>query len=186
MPILFDISWANLRAAMCPLQHIIGCADPEGVRRLLWFVGQHLSPENVITRLSLELAQGILRQMKDNGNLKFLDDFPWACFIRASPHSLELLQDISQVSFDPDALQYPGNSPENYHNTLQWLKTIPNPPQDVIKVWENYFIVACKIFEDVWGQPYTLHNLERQWRKWQANYEKWFPHHQGQGHNSGK
>jgi hypothetical protein len=68
--IRLDISWADLRAAMCPLRHIIGCADPKGVCRLLWFVAQHLSPEIAIAKLFLELVQGVLRQMKDNGILK--------------------------------------------------------------------------------------------------------------------
>jgi hypothetical protein len=48
--------------------------------------------------------------------------YPWGCFIRAAPHSLELLQDICQVSLDPNALKMSQTSLENYHDTLQWLK----------------------------------------------------------------
>jgi hypothetical protein len=59
--LLLDIPWADLRAAMCPLRHFIGCADPEGVCRLLWLVVQHLSPETIIRQLLLELARGCIR-----------------------------------------------------------------------------------------------------------------------------
>lgn len=95
------------------------------------------------------------------------------------------------------------NSPENYHDTLQWLKVgnnigmclassalnnfqgFPDPPQDVIEVWEQYLIGACKIFVDKWGPHDTAYDHKWEWRnKWQANYEKWFPHLRRQ--NSGK
>jgi hypothetical protein len=58
---LLDISWEDLRATMCPLRHIIGCVDPDGVHRLLCLVAHHLSPETIIRQLLLELAQGCVR-----------------------------------------------------------------------------------------------------------------------------
>jgi hypothetical protein len=63
--LLLDISWADLRAAMCPLQHIVGQAvDSEAVKRLIWFVAQHLSPEMAIRQLLLECAKGCMILMK--------------------------------------------------------------------------------------------------------------------------
>ncbi|KAJ7251607.1 hypothetical protein C8J57DRAFT_670145 [Mycena rebaudengoi] len=118
--ILLDISWVDLRAAMCPLRHMVGCANPEGVRRLLWFVAKHLSTKATITQLSLELAQGCVRLIKKGQHWKL--PVPWGYFIRMSPHSSELLHDICTVSFDPAALKELENSAENYHSTLQWLK----------------------------------------------------------------
>jgi hypothetical protein len=130
-----------------------------------------------------------------------LANFPWGCVIRASPHSLELLQDISQASFDLNALKTGHISPENCHNILQWLKVGNNtamslassalnnfqafldPPQDVIEVWEQYLIIASKHYEDKW-QRHPQYDLERWWRQWHANFEKWFPHLRGQ--TSGK
>jgi hypothetical protein len=72
--LLLDISWADLRAVICPLRHIVGqCADPEAVCRLLWFVAQRLSPEIAIRQLSLELAQGCIRLKKDTGKQHWCD-----------------------------------------------------------------------------------------------------------------
>jgi hypothetical protein len=126
-----------------------------------------------------------------------LGSVPWGCLIRASQHSLELLQDICQASFDPDQSPRWDNSPENYHDTLQWLRVgnhtvmclalsalnyfqaFPDPPQDVIEVWEQYLIVASRHYEyRLRGNP--QYDLETRWRRWQANYGKWFPHHTGQ------
>jgi hypothetical protein len=68
--VLLDISWADLRDAMCPLRHFIGGTDTEALHKLLWFMAEHLSPEITITQLSLELAQGWLKLEKDpNRNL---------------------------------------------------------------------------------------------------------------------
>ncbi|KAJ7245802.1 hypothetical protein C8J57DRAFT_1361740 [Mycena rebaudengoi] len=170
---LLDISWADLRAAMCPLRYITGRADREGMRRLLWFVAQHLSPEITIGQLSLELAQGCVKLMK-RGKWHFNLTVPWGCFIRSSPHSLELLHDICQVSFDPHELKGLPNSVENYHNTLQWLKAFPDPPQDFIEVWEQHLIAASRLHPKLW--QYDQYDPEQWWRRWQANRAKWFPH----------
>ncbi|KAJ7245806.1 hypothetical protein C8J57DRAFT_1679169 [Mycena rebaudengoi] len=159
------------------------------MRKVLWFVAEHLSPEIVITQLSLELAQACVRLLSSPVyspvQLHSILVVPWGRFIRISPYSLELLQDICQASFNPNALNIVENSPENYHDTLQWLKGFPDPPQDVIEVWEQYLIGACKIFVDKWGPHDTAYDHKWEWRnKWQANYEKWFPHLRRQ--NSGK
>ncbi|KAJ7248350.1 hypothetical protein C8J57DRAFT_1724212 [Mycena rebaudengoi] len=181
--LLLDISWTDLRATMCPLRHIIGCADPEAVHRLLCFVTHHLSPETVIRQLSMDLVRGFIGLIKDKGKWVRNLGYPWGRLIRVSPHSMELLQDMCQVSFSPDELKRGENSPENYHNTLQWLKAFPEPSQDVIEVWKQYLIVASKRYEYRW-QNNPQYDLETEWREWHANFEKWFPHLRGQ--TSGK
>jgi hypothetical protein len=110
---------------------------------------------------------------------------------------MELLQDICLVSFNPDELKEGENSPENYHNTLQWLKVgnktamclessalnnfqaFPEPLQDVIEVWEKYLILASRHHKYLW-QDDPQYDLETRWRKWHANLEEWFPHLRGQ------
>ncbi|KAJ7245762.1 hypothetical protein C8J57DRAFT_758771 [Mycena rebaudengoi] len=165
--LLSDISYADLRAAMCPLRHIRGYANPDGMCRLLRYVAEHLSPEIAIRQLSLELAQRWMRlRKKGKQQLEFW--YPWGCFFRASPHSLELLQDIHQASFDLDDFKAVGNDPEDYHDTLKWLKAFPDPPQDVIEVWEQHLKAACR--------SYNPSDLESRWREWQASLKRWFPH----------
>ncbi|KAJ7245799.1 hypothetical protein C8J57DRAFT_1361735 [Mycena rebaudengoi] len=172
---LLDISWADLRAAMCPLRHIVGGTDSEGVRRLLWFVAEHLSPDIAITQLSSELAQGCVRLLRRPVQRHWHLRVAWGRFIRASPPFLELLEDIRQVSFEPYEWNGLENSPENYHDTIQWLKAFPDPPQDVIEVWEQHLIVASKAYEHKWKKD-PQYDLEARWRKRRANYEMWFPH----------
>jgi hypothetical protein len=67
-------------------------------------------------------------------------------------------------------------------NALNQFQAFPDPPQDVIKVWEKYLIVASKEHKYLW-QDDPEYDLETRWREWKAYQEKWFPHHRGQ--NSG-
>ncbi|KAJ7248302.1 hypothetical protein C8J57DRAFT_1357893 [Mycena rebaudengoi] len=166
--LLSEISCADLRAALCPLRHIRGYSNPYGLRRLLWYVAEHLSPKIAIRQLSLELAQRWMRLWKE-GKQQLDLWYPWGCFIRASLHSLELLQDIRQASFDPNDFSAVENYHANYHDTLQWLKAFPDPPQDVIEVWEQHLKAARLTYN------YKL-DLETHWREWQANLMRWFPH----------
>jgi hypothetical protein len=101
--------------------------------------------------------------------------------VRASPCSPELLQDIRDFvpfesnefeSFVTDAFKL-----ENYHDVLQWLKVrtqgsnhsrligtsvqaFPNPPQDVIEIWQNHLKGACDSWEWLWI------TLDYEWTTW--------------------
>ncbi|KAJ7248344.1 hypothetical protein C8J57DRAFT_1358004, partial [Mycena rebaudengoi] len=137
-------------AALCPLRHIRGYANADGMRRLR-YVAEHLSPKIAVRQLSLELAQQWMRLMK-KGKQHLEIWYLWGCFI-ASPHSLELLQDILKATYYR----------ENYHDTLQWLKSFPDPLQDVIQVWEQHIKAARRSYKP---------DLESHWREWQASLKK--------------
>ncbi|KAJ7231007.1 hypothetical protein C8J57DRAFT_1385711 [Mycena rebaudengoi] len=148
---------------------------------LFGFVVEHLSPEPTLAALALRLARGSARLLKDMATgqkpsycLEALDQ--WGYFIRSSTHSHELLQDIRELpSFETFSdLDIHGNELENYHNILQWLKTFPNPPLDLINIWEGYLVES-------WNKdPSTrrdVNSLEDRWRTWQTDTSRWFPHH---------
>jgi hypothetical protein len=102
-------------------------------------------------------------------------------YVRASPCSLELLQDIRD--FVPFEYGYPlryACTPELCHNILQWLKVrtqgsnrsrligtsvqaFPNPPQDVIEIWQNHLKAAG----DNWEWYWPVNDPEDSWRDWQ-------------------
>jgi hypothetical protein len=147
--VLLDISWVDLRLAICSLRPIVG-TDEAKIRALIRLVGEHHFPELSIATLSSDLARGCIRFIKDvvRGRqprlLLWFERFPqifgsliffirqrgklWGRFVRSSPHSTALLQDIGEFpSFDsihqigPDPYH-----PEDYHNVLQWLKVCSN------------------------------------------------------------
>ncbi|KAJ7280886.1 hypothetical protein C8J57DRAFT_1300391 [Mycena rebaudengoi] len=144
------------------------------------FVAEHLSPEPTLAALALRLARGSARLLKEmaTGQKPLYDLavlFQWGYFVRASTHSPELLQDIRELpSFETfSVLNIFGNEPENYHNILQWLKTFPNPPLDLINIWEGYLVESWNKY----ARRRDDNSLEDQWRVWQTRTSRWFPHH---------
>jgi hypothetical protein len=140
--VLLEIPWDDLRVAMCRLRPIIG-TDEAKIRALLRFVGEHHFSEPSIANLSSHLARGCIRLLIDvvagrlplrrgvYTNIRKLTLFirqwslPWGRFVRSSPHSAALLQDIREfTSFDSIHGLVGSNAfySENYHNVLQWLK----------------------------------------------------------------
>jgi hypothetical protein len=59
-----DISWDDLRFAICSLLPIIG-TDQAKIRALMRFVGEHHLSEPSIATLSSDLARGCIRVLKD-------------------------------------------------------------------------------------------------------------------------
>jgi hypothetical protein len=143
--VLLDISWDDLRVAICGLRPIIG-TDEAKIRALMRFVGEHHFSEPSIASLSSELARGSICLLKDittgrqperlawyegcAQNIRKPDFFIrnsaqlWGRFVRSSPHSAALLQDIRGFpSFDSiHKIGFGACDPGNYHNVLQWLK----------------------------------------------------------------
>jgi hypothetical protein len=104
--------------------------------------------------------------------------------VRASPCSLELLQDIRDfVPLKSNEFEFPvadACRPKHYHEVLQWLKVriqgsnhsrligisvqaFPNPPQDVIEIWQNHLMAAC----DDMGWHWIANYSDYEWREWQ-------------------
>ncbi|KAJ7280853.1 hypothetical protein C8J57DRAFT_1300249 [Mycena rebaudengoi] len=145
------------------------------------FVAEHFSPEPTLASVALRLARGSARLLKDMATgqkpLYYLQVLAqWGYFVRASTPSLELLQDIREFpSFETlSGLVLYGDEPENYHSILQWLKTFPNPPLDLIDIWEGYLRES---YNEHSSRGRDANSLEDQWRTWQTDTSEWFPHH---------
>ncbi|KAJ7280881.1 hypothetical protein C8J57DRAFT_1300362 [Mycena rebaudengoi] len=142
------------------------------------FVTEHLSPEPTLAALALRLARGSARLLKEmaTGQKPLYDLIVmemWGYFVRSSTHSPELLQDIREFpSFETlSVLRISGDEPENYHNILQWLKAFPDPPLDLIDIWEGYLMESCNHYS-TWDNK----SLEDRWRAWQTRTSGLFPH----------
>jgi hypothetical protein len=62
--LLLDVSWNDLRAALCRLRPKIG-EDKVKIRALAQFAAKYLSPESTISTLSLKLARGFIHLLKE-------------------------------------------------------------------------------------------------------------------------
>ncbi|KAJ7280768.1 hypothetical protein C8J57DRAFT_1500974 [Mycena rebaudengoi] len=101
----------------------------------------------------------------------------WGHFVRSSADSPELLQDIREfLSFETLSDRHiHAEVLDNCHSILQWLKTFPDPPLDLIDIWEDYLMESCKAhsLHGTWDNK----SLEDRWRAWQTDTSWWLPHH---------
>ncbi|KAJ7902291.1 hypothetical protein B0H13DRAFT_760564 [Mycena leptocephala] len=171
--ILLDISWDELRAAICTLRPFTG-ADEKKIVALLKCMARHLLSDASSRAMSLELARGSIRVLNDirtgqQPSSLWPEHHCWSRYVRASPCSLELLQDIRDfVPFKSN--KYPVKyacTAQQYHDVLQWLKAFPNPPQDVIEIWQNYLKAACDDW--VWLRR---DDPDDEWRWWQNRLQR--------------
>ncbi|KAJ7735201.1 hypothetical protein B0H16DRAFT_134015 [Mycena metata] len=154
--ILLDISWDDMKAAICLICPILGEEDSKFKEMLLVLptLCAEIYPESFTSR---DLALGFLRIMRKipycDLSLEFWTNFNkygilhWGQHVRSSPHSsLRLLHELHKfvphwdVSFDePSSGDYqPGLHPIEFHDVVQWLKASPNSPIELIERWKGY------------------------------------------------
>ncbi|KAJ7874205.1 hypothetical protein B0H14DRAFT_2718556 [Mycena olivaceomarginata] len=145
--ILLDVSWNDLRAAVCSLRAL---RYPENIHFLRHFVARSLFPESSRLSTSLDLARGYIHLLKDIDIGRWPQNFwpqkiPWGQLVRSSPRSPELIQDIREyVHFrichtPPMSTAY---HPINYYNVLQWLKVCIGGARE--NLWEaNLISSSC-------------------------------------------
>ncbi|KAJ7280797.1 hypothetical protein C8J57DRAFT_1300113 [Mycena rebaudengoi] len=145
------------------------------------FVAEHLSPEPSLAVLVLQLARGSARLLKDMATGQKPSYYArrwklWGYFVRSSAHSPELLQDIREFLSFETFLYVGADEPDNIHSIIQWLKTFPDPPLDLINIWEGYLMDACIVYSDMEEEDENK-SLEKRWRAWQTDTSRWLPHY---------
>ncbi|KAJ7787809.1 hypothetical protein B0H13DRAFT_1936687, partial [Mycena leptocephala] len=81
----------------------------------------------------------------------------WSYYLRACPPSPKLLQDLEPILEDyRDEFRY------EYHNIVQWLKTFPQLPQELISRVEGY--LDGKGFSLYYDRSTGINIWERNWR----------------------
>ncbi|KAJ7878781.1 hypothetical protein B0H14DRAFT_1628944 [Mycena olivaceomarginata] len=121
--VLLDVSWNDLRAAICSLRPIIG-EDEAKILALSRFAAEHFSSPSLVATLSLDLARGYIRlqrRIASGQKPSYLWPYQimWSVLVRSSPHSPELLQDIREFPFSIHDIRVDA---EHCHNILQWIK----------------------------------------------------------------
>ncbi|KAJ7605374.1 hypothetical protein DFH06DRAFT_258869 [Mycena polygramma] len=143
------ISFAEMRTAICSLRDIFDRDLPD--RGTIWALARFvLLKYRPWLREHKIIAHRCVQLLKDIGSgVLYFEPWTWAnpCWgilIRTSPAYLDLLHDIRDLvppirllDFDPTCC-----NPIDVHNVLEWLKMYPQPPLDIIKRWEGYFLLA--------------------------------------------
>ncbi|KAJ7627091.1 hypothetical protein FB45DRAFT_1059919 [Roridomyces roridus] len=138
---VLDHSWDDLRRIICPLRETIGEKDIHSALESLFISTCHptrihqLHPAETLQRL----ARGGMRTMINLTTNRLPDVFGataplWGSVLRACPPDPELLETLieaerSSAISDP---QRPFNK-SNIHNAIEWLKTFPEPPRQLIE-----------------------------------------------------
>ncbi|KAJ6587260.1 hypothetical protein B0H10DRAFT_815224 [Mycena sp. CBHHK59/15] len=183
--VLLDVSWDDMRTAVCRLRPIIGrdWGKLSGLAAFMWSP-RFARVEPWRPLVSMELAQGFIRVLRAIGTGQRPQQFwrkplHWGRFIRGSPASPELLRDL--WDFVPPsrffASPYRFHDVE-FHDVLQWLKKFPEPPLQLIDRWESYFKAEHSRWECE-GDPMDLQmaawrdDYELRWRKGQEEYQEY-------------
>ncbi|KAJ7167850.1 hypothetical protein C8R46DRAFT_257830 [Mycena filopes] len=101
--------------------------------------------------------------------------YNWGRLVRLSPPSLDLLGDLGEVDL-PNNSNFPFHkatsrfidprlqNPVEIHNVIHWLKASPEPPQDILELWEGYLRVSTTAY----GQYQTSSDRhpESRWNDW--------------------
>ncbi|KAJ7085046.1 hypothetical protein C8R44DRAFT_862213 [Mycena epipterygia] len=164
---LLDFSWDELKKAICPLRKIMD-KYPGKLDELLTYASD---PRLYLKAASIvwDLSRGYLRVMRSLLDYKLPWDFRssvlpygWGHALRSCPPFDEMLRDVRELEFasvGPLLFQY--THPDDFHNILQWLKTFPTPPHDLIIRFERHLEPCRRMI-----QRTTFDEFEYRWRSW--------------------
>ncbi|KAJ7792994.1 hypothetical protein B0H13DRAFT_1935575, partial [Mycena leptocephala] len=143
---------------------------------LVWLKLDHLYPAAMVSR---DLACGFLRLMQQIGR----QDRPmrlwntlvtwkgtgraWGQHVRSSPQrDPELLQKLDQFLPPWDMFSWNHLEPVEFYDVIQWLKTSPNSPPNLIDRWQGYLAesIVQKSKNGIYAQDYSDAALENRWQ----------------------
>ncbi|KAJ7700444.1 hypothetical protein B0H17DRAFT_1047266 [Mycena rosella] len=169
--VLDSMPWDDIRSLICPLRDVIGDTPRADVRKLWSSIifterAKHLQWATE----DKAMAHRCLQVLKDVGSGQlsllfwYLTHPFWGLLIRIIPPCLVLLQEIRE--FELPFWFCDGSSIE-IHNVVQWLKTFPEPPLDVIQLWEGYFLKVYRLTRE--KKSVLKEDMERQNREYSFN-----------------
>ncbi|KAJ7693132.1 hypothetical protein B0H17DRAFT_1060257, partial [Mycena rosella] len=172
--VLGSMPWDDIRSIICPLRDVIGGTSRVDFRKLwssltLTEGAKHLQ----WAKENKAMAHRCLQLLKDVGSRRlnfrfwYLTRPSWGLLIRITPPCLDLLQEIRE--FELPFWLCDGLDPIDLHNVVQWLKTFPEPPPDVIHLWEGYFLKVYRLSKASGGERFLKENMESQNRKYSFN-----------------
>ncbi|KAJ6598346.1 hypothetical protein DFH09DRAFT_1131566 [Mycena vulgaris] len=149
--LLFNYPWEELRTAICSLRGII---DEKLAVPTLSALAE--PPNSVVP----DLVHGCIRLLNKIATHKLPWEFrsathAWSRLLRSCPPCPEILQDLWEIEpalessklfeyYDPDQFR---------HNIIQWLKTFPQPPLDLIDCFERDLEERCRRYGESESRP---------------------------------
>ncbi|KAJ7437405.1 hypothetical protein FB451DRAFT_1305732 [Mycena latifolia] len=156
--IMLDLSWDKLRAAICPLQGILG-DDKERLREL-FISASHEARFGEVESTIRDLVSGGLHVLKEivNGEVDRTFGFwnqGWGFLLRSCPPSPVLLQNLDELALalaSTTNYTFALHELQDFNNLVQWLKTFPQPPLELItrfehhlQEWEEKYMMFLKV-----------------------------------------
>ncbi|KAJ7450445.1 hypothetical protein FB451DRAFT_722604 [Mycena latifolia] len=169
---LLHIPWDELWAILRASHSLMGGRSIEKLSILLIFTlrSTTISPEIYPWPLTCrDLARGCIRLLLDQ------DGPPidravifWAPLVRLSPPCDDLLADIR--NFSPSLKM---DAVDILHNVLEWLKTFPQPPFDVIDRLQGYLDEHHQCFHPGISYCPTFKECEERWTEFREQMASW-------------
>ncbi|KAF7369733.1 NACHT domain-containing protein [Mycena venus] len=182
------LSWEELRAAICPLRTLLD-DDEARLREVLGaFTSDHPFSVTVdLNSLFLELATGSLCFTRAVMNCQMPSWFRWSAtgwgfFLRSRPPSPDLLWEVGEIesAVRDHSHRIGGLQAEDLHNAVQWLKTFPRPPFELIDRYQHHLEASIDVERQKWGpghqimNDYTFDSLEKKWIDGLEGCKKYF------------
>ncbi|KAJ6551270.1 hypothetical protein B0H19DRAFT_1157061 [Mycena capillaripes] len=162
-----NISWDELRIALCFLRSLKDQdgGDLEGfiMKVLIVALDHTLLPcnfDSMMWDLACSTLYAMLQVVRgEMGKCILTYLMGWGRYLRSCPPSQKLLRDLCDTEpIWKDIYGETEASDPNYHSIIQWLKTFPEPPQELIIRVEGYMERQRE------STGYT-HGYEDDWRK---------------------
>ncbi|KAJ7876675.1 hypothetical protein B0H14DRAFT_2713624 [Mycena olivaceomarginata] len=198
--LVLGVSWADITAGLSVVRSIIGGGSREqvvgGTITILGLVLE-LYPTHFLN-LTSDLGCGLLRliQRVGAGNSApywwhhFTEDkarLDWGAIIRCSSSSSPgLLSELHK--FVPSWDWFPSTDcpfdclcPADFYHIVKWLKTLPDPPLELVGTWEEYLTESRDRVKDKQSPCYSWcrasdedfeRDFERNWLKWIPRFKK--------------
>ncbi|KAJ7085059.1 hypothetical protein C8R44DRAFT_821672 [Mycena epipterygia] len=168
-----DLSWDELRKSVCPLRKILGNDQGKLYELFIYASDPSLCPKPA--SIFSDLSRGYLRVMRSYLDHRLPWDFRWLVrsnwgdVLRSCPPCDVMLKDVRELeSASAGTSFFEYTYSHDFHNILQWLKTFPEPPDDLIARFEDH--LECSILEDrVPGMATTFDELEEKWMSWRKD-----------------
>ncbi|KAJ6523965.1 hypothetical protein DFH09DRAFT_1189930 [Mycena vulgaris] len=161
--VFLNLSWDKIRSIICPLRDLVG-QDREKVRFLYRFMRDKAQQHHSLVEHK-DVAYRCIRVLKavDSGELHVnfwsMVAPSWGLLIRLHSPCPDLLQKIREFVPSSWLLLECQLRLIDIHNVVQWLKTFPEPPLEVIHRWEGYFM---KVYQNTTIFPWFKQEIEDQ------------------------
>ncbi|KAJ7846807.1 hypothetical protein B0H13DRAFT_1907555 [Mycena leptocephala] len=159
--LMLDVSWDELRKAVCSLRSSIG-TNMDGLRELLNYASNPtVRPKLHSGSILIDLALGYLRVMKSILTHRLPWGF-WCTYVNTV--------NLWEPQFFNDVL-VEWHSPDDFHSIIQWLETFPEPPLALMTHLQHHLDMM------VLDLQINSERFQESWTEWKEDMQYIFPGH---------